>query len=145
MVNQVFNVLTEFRFDIAHAVAGSKQLQGEIGKISEAADQAHYSIQRIGMGLVAQTGLGTGGFLGGIWAAIKAADKFEATQRQIANIMLSNKLYEGPNAFKEAMNEASISLEHMREVANKFSLPSGDLVQFSKLVGATLVAHGLDN
>ena len=51
MVNQVFNVLTEFRFDIAHAVAGSKQLQGEIGKISEAADQAHYSIQRIGMAL----------------------------------------------------------------------------------------------
>lgn len=143
--SQVFNVLTEFRFDIAHAVAGSKTLQSEVGKISSAADQAHFAIQRIGMGLVAQTGLGSGGLVGGLYAAVKAADKFEASQRAIANIMLSNNLFTGPDAFTKAMSEAAISMETMRKAANEFSLPADDLLNFSKLVGATLVSHGLDD
>lgn len=142
---QVFKVLTEFRFDIAHAVAGSQQLQGQIGQVSAAADELHYALKRASMGLVVQTGLGTGGFLGAIWSAVKAADKFEQSQRQIANVLLSNNLFTGPNAFRDAMNDAAIAMDHMNKVANQFSLPSADLVQFSKLVGATLVAHGLDN
>ena len=143
--SQVFNVLTEFRFDIAHAVAGSKTLQSEVGKVSAAADQAHFAIQRIGMGLVAQTGLGSGGLVGGLYAAVKAADKFEQTQRSIANIMLSNKMFSGENAFSESMKEAALAMEDMRKAANEFSLPAEDLVNFSKLIGATLVSHGLDN
>lgn len=142
--NAIFNVLTEFRFDIAHAVAGSKTLQTEVGKISAAADQAHFALQRVGMGIIAQTGLGTGGLAGALYAAVKAADKFEASQRSIANIMLSNNLFTGPEAFTQAMNEAAAAMEDMRKAANEFSLPADDLMNFTKLVGATLVSHGLD-
>ncbi len=87
---QIFNVLTEFRFDVASAVANSQTLQGELGKISGAADEVHFGLKRVGFGLLAQMGLGTGGFLGAIYSALKAADKFEMTQRKIANIFLWN-------------------------------------------------------
>lgn len=143
--NALFNVMTEFRFDIAHAVAGSKTLQSEVGKISTAADNAHFAIQRIGMGLVAQTGLGTGGIAGALYAAVKASDKFEQSQRAIANIMLSNNIFQGDNAFAESMQEAAAAMENMQKAAQEFSLPAEDLLNFSKLIGATLMSHGLDD
>ena len=143
--NTVFNVLTEFRFDIAHAVAGSQTLQGEIGKISSAADQAHYNIQRIGVGLVAQMGLGSGGFLGTLYTAIQASDKFAQSQRQIANVFLSNGMFEGVMAFENAMAASASSMNNMKKAAREFSLPTSELVSTSKLIGAVLVNHGLDD
>ena len=142
---QVFRVLTEFRFDIAHAVANSQTLQGEVGKISAAADQANFALKRVGMGLVAQMGLGQGGFLGAIYTALKASDKFSASQRQIANIFLSNNMFEGAFAFETAMGSAAGAMENMKKAAREFSLPVSDLVNTSKLIGAALVNHGLDD
>jgi len=142
---QIFNVLTEFRFDIAHAVAGSKELQSTIGDISNAAQQAEYNIKRISMGLVAHAGLGTGGFIGVLYSVINAADKFEQSQRAIANIMMTNNLFTGADAYAKSMNEAGLAMEHINDVANKFSLPADELLNFSKMIGATLVNSGLDN
>lgn len=145
MSAQVFNVLTEFRFDIAQAVASSGTLQNEVGKISTAADNAHYALQRIGVGLVAQMGLGTGGVLGSLYAALKASDKFAMSQRQIANIFLSNDMFTGANAFEQAMSNSEKAMMKMKDYAREFSLPTSDLVNTSKLIGASLISHGLDD
>lgn len=142
---QIFNVVTEFRFDIAHAVANSQTLQSEVGKISSAADEAHIALQRVGVGLVAQMGLGSGGFLGAIYTAIKASDKFSQSQRQIANIFLSNKMFDGAFAFEDAMGSASAAMMNMKKAAREFSLPVGDMVSTTKLIGASLISHGLDD
>lgn len=145
MVGQAFNVLTEFRFDIAHAVAGSQTLQSEIGKISTAADNAHYAIQRIGVGLVAQMGLGEGGILGGLYQALKSADKFASTQRAFANVFLTNGMFKGANSFEDSMTAAADAMEKIRNTARQFSIPAGDLVNLTKLVSASLLTHGLDD
>lgn len=145
MVEQAFKVLTEFRFDISSAVANSQTLQSEVGKISAAADSAHFALQRVGVGLVAQMGLGSGGFLGAIYNALKASDKFANSQRQIANIFLTNDLFTGADSFENSMVASAQALERMRQAASKFSLPATDMVNFTKLVGASLISHGLDN
>lgn len=142
---QIFNVVAEFRFDIASAVANSQTLQGEVGKISAAADNAHFALQRVGMGLIAQTGLGSGGLVGALYTALKASDKFASSQRQIANIFLSNRMFEGAFAFEDAMKAAAGSMQIMKNSAREFSLPAMDLVNTSKLIGASLINHGLDD
>jgi hypothetical protein len=145
VITQGFKVLTEFRFDIASAVASSQTLQSEVGKISSAADQAHFALKRVGIGLAYQMGLGQGGFLGMIYTALKASDKFAASQRSVANILLSSNLFDGAFAFEDAMSSASKAMQNMKQAAREFSLPVQDLVNTSKLIGAVLVNHGLDD
>ena len=142
---EVFKVLTEFRFDIAHAVADSRTLQTEVGRISTAADNALLSFQRLSLGIIAQMGLGGGGIIGAFGAAIKSADKFQMSQRQIANIFLSNNLFNGAMAYENSMAAAASSMETMKKAAREFSLPVAEMAQFTKLVGASLISHGLDD
>jgi hypothetical protein len=144
-VSQVFNVLTEFRFDIAHAVAGSKTLQSEVGKISSAADDAHFAIKRIGMGLVAQTGLGTGGLIGFLYKAVQISDKFYQAQLKLSNIMTSNKMFTGDNAFEESMAASEKALNNMSAISKKFSLPADTFAQLATGIGAALAVKGLDD
>lgn len=139
------NIVTEFRFDIAHAVAGSQTLQNEVGKISDAANNALYSIQRIGMGVVAQMGLGTGGVLGVLWSAIKASDKFAESQLKLSNIMLSNGLFTGENAFESSMKASEQALERMSKTAREFSLPADAFASLSTGIFAALSVKGLDD
>lgn len=140
-----FTVLTEFRFDIASAVANSQTLQTEVGKISSAADQAHFSLQRIGMGLVAQMGLGGGGVLGVLYKAITASDKFYQSQLKLSNIMLSNNMFTGENAFEQSMLASKRALESMSKTAKEFSLPSDVFANMTMGIGAALSVKGLDD
>lgn len=143
--SQVFNVLTEFRFDIAHAVAGSKTLQSEVGKISSAADQAHFAIQRISAGLVAQTGLGTGGILGFLYKAVQISDKFYNAQLKLSNIMLSNKMFSGDTGFEQSMVAAEQALTRMSAVSRKFGLDGDTFASMATGIGAALSVKGLDD
>jgi hypothetical protein len=142
---QVFQVLTEFRFEIGSAVANSKALQGAVEGISTAADNTLLSFQRLGLGLVAQMGLGPGSFLGILGAAIQASDKFGQSQRQFANIISSNMdhLTGSIGTFEERMASSAVIMQKINKLAQEFSLPASDLLDMSKLLAATLVPKGL--
>lgn len=143
---QAFRVLTEFRFDIGHAVAESHALQGEIGKISAAADQALIGFKRIGMSLVAQAGLGSGGVLAFLYNAITASDKFAQSQRNLANILLSNQdvLGTGGMSFEQAMVRSASVMDTIIHKANEFALDPNELLNQTKAVAPMLISHGLD-
>jgi len=142
---QVFTVLTEFRFDIGNAVVNSRAVQDAVGGISAAADNALLSFQRLSAGLVASMGLGTGGILGVMHTAMQASDKFGQSQRALANIFLSNNLFKGADSFEQAMAAAAKNMEVIRNKAQGLSLPAGDMLTTTKLIGASLVSHGLDD
>lgn len=139
------NIVTEFRFDIAHAVAGSQTLQHEVGKISDAASNALYSIQRIGLGVVAQMGFGTGGVLGALYAAIKASDKFAQSQIKLSNVMISNGVFTGENAFEKSMMASEAALNRMSKTARQFALPADAFVSLTSGIFAALSVKGLDD
>ena len=141
---QVFHVLTEFRFDVASAVANSKVLQAEVQNVSSAASNAISSLQNLGLSVV-KSMMGAGGVVGALGIALKASDKFGMSQRALANIFLSNNMFEGANGFERAMSASAAAMENMRKAANDFSLPVSEMIQFSKLVGASLISHGLDD
>jgi hypothetical protein len=142
---QVFQVLTEFRFEIGSAVANSKALQGAVEGISGAAEDALINFQRLGFGLVTTLGLGSGSLLGVLGAAIQASDKFGQSQRGFANIISSNMdhLTGSIGTFEERMATSAAIMQKINKLAQEFSLPSGDLLDMSKLLAATLVPKGL--
>lgn len=145
MIGTAFKVLTEFKFEVGSAIASSNQLQGAVGQLSGAADSALLSFQRLGFGIAAQFGLGSGGLLGMFYKGIQASDKFYQAQLKISNILQSNRLFEGANAFEESMRASEVALNNINASAKQFSLPVMDLANLSTQVGAVLTVKKLDD
>lgn len=141
----VFHVLTEFRFDVGHAVAQSETLAGSVGKVSDAADNALMSLQRMGVGFMANLGLGSGSIAGILYSALTASDKFYQSQIKIANLFQSASFFKGPKAFEDALLASESAMANIRAISNKFSLPAGQMLEFSQVVGAALLSKGLDD
>lgn len=143
----VFNIVTEFRFDIAHAVADSKTLQNQVGLISDTANQALYSLKRVGVGLVAQMGLFSGGTLGFLYSAIQASEKFGQTQRKLANVFLANKDAMGQQGmtFLSAMKQSEKIMESIKTKAFEFALDPEQLIGQTSSIAPMLLSHGLDD
>jgi hypothetical protein len=143
---QVFHVLTEFRFDIAHAVAESKVLQTEVGKISNAAENVLDSLQSMARGVLSSFGL-LGGAAGFLYAAVQASEKFEASQRKLANVMLSNQDVFGSTGitFKQAMMQSEKIMDSVVHKAQQFGLDPTELLNQTNSIAPMLLSHGLDN
>jgi hypothetical protein len=140
-----YNVLTEFRFDVAGALLSSKQLQGAVSNISGAADDALISFQKLGAGIVAQFGLGTGSALGVIGKAVQVADKFQQSQLGFANIISSNMdALQGPiNSFNDRLAVSEDFMNRIGKAARDFALDETDMLSTAKLLTAQLVPKGL--
>lgn len=133
MIGQVFHVVTEFRFEVGSALLGTEKLQSAVDGVSSAADSALVSFQKLGLGVAAQFGIGTGGVLGILGMAVKSFDKFKQSQLALANVMGNSG-----DPFADRMLAAATSMEKMRKMANEFGLPVDDLVQMTKLIGPML-------
>lgn len=144
-MNPIFHVLTEFKFEIGHAMTSSQQLQGAVEDLSHAADQALFSFQKMGVGLVAQMGLGSGGVLGTLYEAIQASEKFNATQRKLANVFLSNqdKIKGGPVSFLEAMEASNTIMSEINKKAKEFALPASALTNTVTAIAPALFNAGV--
>lgn len=142
---EIFHVVSEFRFDVTHAILSADKLETAVEGISKAADNTLLSFQRMTGGIVAQMGLGTGGVLGALYEAIKASEKFADSQRKIANIFVSNPLSieGGAVTFLEAMEASSAVLDDIQKKARAFSLPVGPFTDMVNLIGAPLFSMGL--
>jgi hypothetical protein len=145
MIEQVFHVATEFRFDIGHALLSSQQLEGAVNKISDAADNALMSFQHLGAGLVAHLGLGSGGLLAILGKAVQISDKFNSSSLSFSNIISSNmKLFAGTiDTFNDRLDTSKMIMMDINKVANQFALPSNELLQMTKLVTPLLAQHGM--
>ncbi len=142
---QAFQVLTEFRFEIGQAVLGSNQLQSAVMGVSQAADQALTSFQRMSLGVVAHLGVGPTSLLGVLGAAISSTDKFASSQLSLANLISANKEHlVGPiDTFNQRMEVSATLLKEIGRQAQKFALPSKDLLETVKLTSAILIPKGL--
>lgn len=141
-----FNIVTEFRFDIAHAVADSKTLQEQAGKISAAANNALDSLKNLGFGLAMQFAA-VGSAVGFIGSAIKASEKFEASQRKLANVFLSNQELFGKSGiqFKDAMFMSEKIMENIRKKGLEFAIDPEQLFGQVSAIAPMLLSHGLDD
>lgn len=135
MIEQAFNVLTEFRFEVGHAVTESGKLQSAVEGISDAAAHAQLKLQSIGVGFLSQFSAGGAGLLGALYTAIKASDKFRQSQISIANLM-----NDGVSTFDERLLRAAGTMDKINKLASEFALPADDLLALTKVV-APMIRH----
>lgn len=141
MINKVFTVLTEFRFDIQSAVAETGVLQKSVEKISTASNQAMASLAGYAVALV-------GGYFS-VWkvmsSAVMASEELTKSQLTLANIFSGQRNYlTGPlDTFANRMDFAKQTLEDMSDVAKKFSLPEAEMAGMTKLMMPVLIKAGV--
>lgn len=135
MAGQIFHVLTEFRFETGAAILGTEKLQEAVEGVSSAADGALMSFQKMGLGLVAQLGLGGGGLLGILGKSIQSFDKFKQSQLALANVMGT-----AADPFERKMSDAADVMARINKLANEFALPADELLAMTKVLGPMLNA-----
>jgi hypothetical protein len=141
----LFTVLTDFKFEIGSALLGTKQLQGAVGNLSSAADDALISFQKLGAGIAFNMGLGSGGILSIIKVAVQSADKFQQSQLSFANLISANQEHlVGPiDTFNQRLAVSSKIMSDIAKQAQEFALPTGPMVEMTKTLAAILTPKGL--
>lgn len=141
-----YNIVTEFRFDIAHAVADSKTLQNSVGAISDTANQTLINLKRVGVGVAAQMGIFSGGFLGFMYNAIQSSEKFASSQRNLANILFTNKdnMHMAGLSFQESMKMSAKLMDTIGKKGMEFGIDPSMMLSQTKAIAPMLLSHGLD-
>lgn len=144
MIGNLFQVATEFRFDVGHAVLSSETLQSKVQGISDAADNALLSFQNLSAGVVADFGLGGGGVIGSLLKAIQVSDKFNQSALGFSNVISANMQFlQGDiGTFNDRLNVSKKILGDIATQANKFSLDEGALLNMTKMLAPVLIPHG---
>ena len=132
---QVFNVLTEFKFDAGHAIATSGALTNAVDKISNAAEGAMFQMQRMSIGIVSSFLSGPGGgVLGVLGTAIKASEDYLKVQ-----VALANSMGRGSGSFAERMDYIDKKMGDINKKAREFGLPASALAGITKTLTPMLV------
>lgn len=142
----LFNVLTNFKFEVGSALLGSKMLQEQVKGISDAADEAQKSLLNIGVGLGTSLGILPTSIFGLFGMAVGASQDFYKSQLDWANIISANmeRLTGDVGTFEARMRSAKTIMGDVAAVAQKFSLPERQLNVFTKMVGTALLAQNLE-
>lgn len=141
----VFNVLTEFRFDAGTAILESQKLQNAVEGISTAADKTTLAFERLGAGIVGHIDILHGGMIGGLLKAIEASDQFNLNASTFANIIQANMKHMtgSVDTFNDRLAASKEILMDIHNVAFKFGLDEKALFGAAQGIGATLAPHGL--
>jgi hypothetical protein len=144
MSEVVYEVLTEFVFDVRGAINNSAALKGAVDNISSAADGAFLSLHKLadfashGLGL----NLSVMGVLGGAFASF---DKFKKTQISFANIIASNMSHLTGNVetFNDKLDVSKTIMKDVAKIAREYSLDESAMMGTTKTLAAFLTPHGL--
>lgn len=144
MAAEIFNVLTEFRFDAGQAILKSNQLQGAVEGISGAADNLNISFQRLGEGIVGHMDVLHGGLIGGLIKAIEVSDKFNLSANSFANIIQANMkhMVGDIDTFNDRLEASKQILGDIHKVSAKFGLDEMAMLETTKGLAAVLAPIG---
>lgn len=144
-INQLFKVATEFKFEVGAALLGASNLEGQVNKLSGAADNALISFQKMGLGIAANLGIGSGGVIGLFQKAIQSSEKFRDSQLKLSTVFAANRdKFIGPvDDFNSRLQVSGVILKNIAAQAKKFSLPEQQLASQSALLFAQLSSKGL--
>lgn len=146
---KVFEVITEFRFEVGGAVASSRQLQGEVQKISSFADRALDRMGALGTSMLSVAGVRFGGPIAGMVGiantAVNASEKFRNAQLSFANVISANldRFSGDMDTFNKRAQVGAQVVSEIAETSRKFGIPEGPLLGMSKTLSAMLSAKGL--
>lgn len=144
MIEQVFNVATEFKFDIGKALVNTQTLTNAVDDLSAAASSGFKSLNFLAGGLVAHLGLGAGGLLGVLTKAVTLAEDFDHIALNFSGTMVNNmSVLEGTiHTFNDRLETSKMILEDISDIGIKFAIPSGQLAALTNLLAPSLARRG---
>ena len=145
MLDKLFLVATEFKFEAGSAILASQQVQAATQGITKAVDGALGSMQQFGLGIAAQLNIAHLGVVGLLQEALSVSDKYRQKQLAFANILSSNKEHlVGPiDTFNQRLMVSDQILQKIGKAARDFALDENAMVEFTKLTSAMLIPKGL--
>jgi hypothetical protein len=140
MIQKVFTVLTEFRFEAQAAVADADLITNAVNRISAAADNAVLSV----IGMVNRYLTLNMSIVGMLGSAIYASENAFKSQMFFANIVSGqlDKLQGPLTTFTDRMDFANQIMKDTAKVAREFSLPQGELIGTVKSLMPVMINEG---
>jgi hypothetical protein len=144
MIEQAFEVATEFRFDVGQALINTKALQGAVDGVAQSAGAAVNTLNYLASGLVARLGFGSGGLLTVLSKAVSLSEDFDQVSLGFSNTITSNmKVLTGTiNTFNDRLETSQMILDKISDTAIKFAIPTGDLARLTNLIATPLAQKG---
>ncbi len=143
MLEEAFEVATEFRFDVGHAVLGTQQLQGAVDSLDKSVQGAMTNLNFLATGLVAHLGLGSGGLLGILTKAFKVSEEFTGDTLNFANNISSNFQFLSGHieTFNDRLESSRNILGDIRKEALIAGLDSHQLGSVVQRISAPMAKH----
>lgn len=144
MIEEAFEVATEFKFDVGQAVFNTDALKASVDKLSGSADTALNSLSYLAGGLVAHLGLGSGGLLSLFTEAVKLSEAFHTGSMGFLNSIGSNMNVLGGHVhgFNEQLESSNMLMSKISDTASKFGLNTSSLASMTQLLATPLAQRG---
>lgn len=144
MIEEAFEVATEFKFDVGQAVFNTNALTQSVNQLSESATGALNSLQYLAGGLVAHLGLGSGGLLSILTQSVELSEQFHVGMMGFVNSIGSNfnVLSGHVQGFNEQLESSQMLMNTVGGVATKYGLSSGELARMTQLFASPLAQRG---
>jgi hypothetical protein len=144
MIEQLFEVATEFHFEVGQAMVNAQGLQKAVDGISNSANGALNSLNFLASGLSARLGFGSGGLLNILSQAVQLSQAFDQSALNMSNTIVTNmKVLTGTiDTFNDRLDTSKMILDNISGVAIKFGIPSSELGRLSQLIATPLAAKG---
>jgi len=145
MIDKLFLVATEFKFEAGSALLASQQVQAATNSISNSVNHALTSVQQFGIGIAQQFGIAQLGIAGLLHESLSVSDKFRQIQLKFASGIAANKdnLVGPVQTFNEQLQVSGMLMTKLGQVAREFSLDETALMNFSALINPMLMSKGL--
>lgn len=145
MIEQLFEVAAEFRFDVGQALINTKALTDGVNDLSRSANSALGALQYLASGLVAHLGLGSGGLLTILSKAVSLSEAMDSSALNFSDNMLANmRVLSGTiDNFNDRLGTSKMILGNISDTAIKFALPTDELAKMSQFLATPLAQHGM--
>jgi hypothetical protein len=140
----IFEVATEFKFDVGQAIFSSKALQEAVDDVSSSATSAMASLNYLASGLVAHLGFGSGGLLSVLTKAVQISEAFNASSLDFSNNISSNiKVLSGTiDNFNDRLATSKMLMGNIANTAINSGLDTGALSRTTMMLATPLANAG---
>ena len=144
ITEKLFEVATEFRFDVGEALLNTRTLQGAVQDLSSSTEGAMKGLGYLAGGLVAHLGFGSGGLLTILSKAVSLSQEFSSGSLNFANTIGSNMsvLSGDIGTFNDKLATSHMLLEKVQDAAIASGLDAGMLSKTTNTLAPPLAQHG---
>lgn len=143
-MDDLFEVGTEFKFDVGEALVNTNALKGAVDNLSDSADSALTRLGYLAGGLVAHLGLGSGGLLTMLSQAVQLSEAFNAQSLMLSQNITSNfaVLAGTIGTFNDRLETSQMIMDNIRDTAIRVGLPAADLARMTTMFATPLANRG---